>query len=252
MACTTQTSDEIFAFFTQTPKHLQKQKKDTETIEEIIKVEPQPKRKELRSVVTSSHIIVKPEPRESSETKDNNVISNHYAIMYNIDKLSRRSQQAIMEILINKQIEVNGKVFTLNPNLVIICTCSDLQLIHPPLADEILLYCQAEEFQFDPNCCLDLKSLRENLKLVLLNLSNTQFVRDIVIACRHYDGIKYIPTSRVYEYIHIAAKCHALLHGFSFVKPVDIITTVTHVLAHRMHKSIEYVSEIVQELNYPQ
>jgi hypothetical protein len=254
MSCNTQAPDDIFLFFIQTPKILAKQKKDVEIVEDShssIKIESTPRRKDLRTVVTSSHLNAKSGIRESNDNREPDIISNTYAILYNIDRLSKRSQQAIMEILIHKQIEVNGKNFALNPNLVIICTCTTLD-IHSRLLDEILLYCEAEEMQFDSSQIIDLKNLRGGLALVNENLKIIQFIRDVVIACRHNEGIGILPTSRVYNHIHIAARCHAVLNKRSFVKPSDVIKTVCNVLAQKIHNKVEFVTGIVEQLTYPE
>lgn len=249
--CNSQSPDEIFNFFIQAPKLAQRKGRGSEIIIEDSKSD---KKTGKHSRVATSHNTPtntpKLEPSTRVRTRDSNV-SDHVTILYHIDKLSRRSQEAIMEIMIHKNVEVNGKMYSLSPNLMIFATCCEFFTIHNQLLDHFLISCETEDSIVQSPSNLDLKALRDSLLKSHVNLKVTQFIRDIVISCRHHESVKERPTPKTYDCMTLAAQTLATLCSSPFVTSTHVSQITPSVLSHRILKSPKFLISLLEDLTHP-
>lgn len=240
-----QSTEDLFLILLQTPK--QTKNKDVETDEENYRPET-PKRSNTPKVISSSHYSHH-KVDSKLEEKENNITQNSLIMMYGVDKLNKRVQQALKEILIHKQIEINNKSYTLSNKLTIIATLSDISCLSPDVLDEFLLYTDSEDVNISKD--LDIPFLRRSLILTNVSLKITQFIRDIVITFRYQNIITNYPTTKSFDLIKLASQSIALLNKRDYVTPSDINHIVPYVLAHRIVKDPKYVENIIKELVNP-
>lgn len=242
----TMSTEDFFVILVQTPR--QNKNKDTESdIEEVIR--PETPKKNIRKVITTSHYSHH-RVENKIEEKDQNISNqNNLFMIYNIDKLNKRDQQALKEVLIHKQIEINNKSYILSNKITFIATLSEISNISTDVLDEFLIYTESEEVTVNND--FELSQLKRSLLLTNVSLKIIQFIRDIIITFRYQNLVPTYPTSKSFDLIKLASQCVALLNKRDYVTPSDVNYIVPFVLSHRVFKEPKYVENIIKELVNP-
>eukprot|EP01080_Neovahlkampfia_damariscottae_P004810 gene4810-8396_t len=270
------TADELFIFFIQPPNPIPKFRKketnslrsgdydeqqeeddeddeDEETITEIILSKKPTKN---RILVSAKHNFQKNKNIESSEEdiKDDNTppyLQNNISILYNIDKLNKKTQNILMEIMIHKKFEIKGKTFLLNPNLMFFSTFNSISNLNLNLLNQFLLFCNKESKDISNN--LQLKSLQSSFQNLKLSNLIEQYCRDIIVSIRLQNDVIIKPLTSSIKSLEIASKSFAVLNSKSFVTYSDVNLISSNVLSHKIKlkndlNTMDFINQLINEL----
>jgi MoxR-like ATPase len=223
---------------------------EEETITEII-LSKKPTTNRLVGVSTH-HFNKKNMIEIEKETNEIPYLQNDISILYNIDKLSKKSQITLMEIMIHKKFQIKGKEFHLNPKLMVFSTATSISNLNSNLLNQFLLFCSLENKDISNNS--ELKSLQSSFQSISESSVISRYCRDIIVSVRLQPDVIQKPLTNSIKCLEIASKGFAILNSKSYVTSNDVMSVAPNVLAHRIQlrngNSLEFIQNLVKVLPY--
>lgn len=176
-----------------------------------------------------------------------------------INRASPKSQSALLEIMEEGQVSIDGNTYQLPQPFMVLATQNPVETYgtyhlpeaqmdrflmkisvgYPDKADEMEIL-ERNEKNISPKAltevlsCEDILALRERAKLVRCADNIREYIVAVVNATRNADFIRLGVSPRGSIALYKTAKAYAMISGRGYVIPDDIKTLAPYILAHRM------------------
>ncbi len=176
-----------------------------------------------------------------------------------INRASPKSQSALLEIMEEGQVSIDGQTYPLPKPFMVLATQNPVETYgtyhlpeaqmdrfvmkismgYPDAADEIDIL-ERNENSVSPKTltevisCEDILALTEKVKLIRCSDNLREYIVKIVNATRNADYIRLGVSPRGSIALYKTAKAYAMISGRAYVIPDDIKTLAPYVLAHRI------------------
>ena len=176
-----------------------------------------------------------------------------------INRASPKSQSALLEIMEEGQVSLDGKIYPLPKPFMVLATQNPVETYgtyhlpeaqmdrfvmkismgYPDKTDELAIL-ERNESSLTPNTlepvitCEDITALMEKVRLVRCSDNIRKYIIDLVNATRNAEYIKLGVSPRGSIALYNTAKAMALISGRAYVIPDDVKLLAPYVLAHRI------------------
>jgi MoxR-like ATPase len=198
-----------------------------------------------------------------------------------INRASPKSQSALLEIMEEEQVTVDGNTYALPKPFMVLATQNPVETYgtyHLPEAqmDRFLMKIsmgypgKANELAMlnrDENAvphklarvisCEEITALREQAASIGCSTAVGEYIVDLVEATRHSDKVRLGASPRASIALFKASKARALLAGRSYVLPDDVKALAPYIISHRLmlnsgaKDAYSVVEEILNTVNVP-
>lgn len=176
-----------------------------------------------------------------------------------INRASPKSQSALLEIMEEGQVSIDGTTYPLPKPFMVLATQNPvetygtyhlpeaqmdrfvmkLSIGYPSPADEMDIMERNEQSVSPKNLsevmsCADIEALKDKVKLIRCSDKLREYIVSIVSATRKADYIRLGVSPRGSIALYKTAKAYALICGRGYVIPDDIKRLAPYVLAHRI------------------
>lgn len=177
-----------------------------------------------------------------------------------INRATPRTQSALLEVMEEKQVTIDGETHSLNPPFFVIATQNpvehqgtfalpeaqmdrftvSLSLGYPTEKEELMMLQKHQGRQMNREelkPCLSLEDVRElqqQVSQVKVTTTLQQYILDLVRASRHHDEIRLGISPRGAIVLQKAAQAYAFLEHRDYVIPDDVKYLVPYVFSHRI------------------
>lgn len=214
-------------------------------------------------------------PRESSFDFKQGPIFSNIVLVDEINRAPAKTQSALLEVMEEKQVTVDGKTYHMPPPFMVIATQNPVEQegtyrlpeaqldrflfkIVVPYPDENEELAILNKFHQLGNALADtvintvlpgsqITTLREQIKLQLIEEKLLAFIAKLVHQTRNHKSIYLGASPRASLALMNASKAIAAMQGRDFVTPEDILQVAVPVLRHRIilapDKEMEGVTE---------
>ena len=176
-----------------------------------------------------------------------------------INRASPKSQSALLEIMEEGQVSLDGNIYPLPKPFMVLATQNPVETYgtyhlpeaqmdrfvmkismgYPDKTDELAIL-ERNESSLTPNTlepvitCEDITALMEKVRLVRCSDNIRKYIIDLVNATRNAEYIKLGVSPRGSIALYNTAKAMALISGRAYVIPDDVKLLAPYVLAHRI------------------
>lgn len=176
-----------------------------------------------------------------------------------INRASPKSQSALLEIMEEVQVSLDGNIYPLPKPFMVLATQNPVETYgtyhlpeaqmdrfvmkismgYPDKTDELAIL-ERNESSLTPNTlesvitCEDITALMEKVRLVRCSDNIRKYIIDLVNATRNAEYIKLGVSPRGSIALYNTAKAMALISGRAYVIPDDVKLLAPYVLAHRI------------------
>ena len=176
-----------------------------------------------------------------------------------INRASPKSQSALLEIMEEGQVSLDGNIYPLPKPFMVLATQNPVETYgtyhlpeaqmdrfvmkismgYPDKTDELAIL-ERNESSLSPNTlepvitCEDITALMEKVRLVRCSDSIRKYIIELVNATRNAEYIKLGVSPRGSIALYNTAKAMALISGRAYVIPDDVKLLAPYVLAHRI------------------
>lgn len=176
-----------------------------------------------------------------------------------INRASPKSQSALLEIMEEGQVSLDGSIYPLPKPFMVLATQNPVETYgtyhlpeaqmdrfvmkismgYPDKTDELAIL-ERNESSLTPNTlepvitCEDITALMEKVRLVRCSDNIRKYIIDLVNATRNAEYIKLGVSPRGSIALYNTAKAMALISGRAYVIPDDVKLLAPYVLAHRI------------------
>lgn len=176
-----------------------------------------------------------------------------------INRASPKSQSALLEIMEEGQVSLDGNIYPLPKPFMVLATQNPVETYgtyhlpeaqmdrfvmkismgYPDKTDELAIL-ERNESSLTPNTlepvitCEDITTLKEKVRLVRCSDNIRKYIIELVNATRNAEYIKLGVSPRGSIALYNTAKAMALISGRAYVIPDDVKLLAPYVLAHRI------------------
>lgn len=176
-----------------------------------------------------------------------------------INRASPKSQSALLEIMEEGQVSLDGSIYPLPKPFMVLATQNPVETYgtyhlpeaqmdrfvmkismgYPDKTDELAIL-ERNESSLTPNTlepvitCEDITALKEKVRLVRCSDNIRKYIIELVNATRNAEYIKLGVSPRGSIALYNTAKAMALISGRAYVIPDDVKLLAPYVLAHRI------------------
>lgn len=176
-----------------------------------------------------------------------------------INRASPKSQSALLEIMEEGQVSLDGNIYPLPKPFMVLATQNPVETYgtyhlpeaqmdrfvmkismgYPDKTDELAIL-ERNESSLTPNTlepvitCEDITALKEKVRLVRCSDNIRKYIIELVNATRNAEYIKLGVSPRGSIALYNTAKAMALISGRAYVIPDDVKLLAPYVLAHRI------------------
>ena len=176
-----------------------------------------------------------------------------------INRASPKSQSALLEIMEEGQVSLDGSIYPLPKPFMVLATQNPVETYgtyhlpeaqmdrfvmkismgYPDKTDELAIL-ERNESSLTPNTlesvitCEDITALMEKVRLVRCSDNIRKYIIELVNATRNAEYIKLGVSPRGSIALYNTAKAMALISGRAYVIPDDVKLLAPYVLAHRI------------------
>lgn len=228
--CTSKTTpEELFLFLAQSPKgHVFDLKSSTKSLSlpnTFIR------QTSGESSISEDSSILEPTILQDVDT----VQQKQVVLIHQIDRASKRTQAALQEFLIHKQLHLSGKNYI--RDTLVVATVSSKTNLRRELLDRFLLCVPVLKKELNSKVEVytlqEMEVLKKWIPNVFMNAATAQYVRDIIIALRlHPDIIEYPTSPLAADKLILASKALAATQMLNYVTPIHVMGIAFYCLGH--------------------
>jgi hypothetical protein len=138
--------------------------------------------------------------------------SRDIVLIHDLHKASTRTQAALLEVLCHKQVVFNDRIYCMKDNFVCVATITSgsENNVLPSLLQKFLMSVELHDQQKVPIPSKPIPKLTFHMQRKLNEMHNSmsvkQYIRDIIVTCRHDPNLSTIPLPEATNTLELAAK----------------------------------------------